>query len=423
MTSLVTPARFPAKLKGLFEPYRYKVAYGGRGSAKSWSFARALLLLAAQDQKRILCAREFQNSIKQSVHTLLRDQIEELGLGYFYSVTNDLIIGINGSSFSFSGLATHTVDSIKSFEGCDICWVEEGQTVSKRSWDILIPTIRKKKSEIWVSMNPHLDTDDTYRRFIKNTPPKTFLVEMNWRDNPWFNDILEEERAHCKIVDPDGYANIWEGQPLVVAAGAIWADEYRDMLAEKRITRVPHDPVLKAHGIFDLGWNDSMAIIIAQRSASEVRVIDYIEDDHKTLDYYSDKLKRKKYNWGTLFLPHDGVAKDFKTGKSTDEILKQMGWETSIVERGSIEIGIKTARLMFPRVWMDGEKTEGLQECLKRYERKVHRETGEDMGPLHNKYSHGADAFRTLAMCVDRMRNDNVKRRENAPQAYGGWMG
>ena len=151
-----TKAQFPQKLEFLSKPYRYKVAYGGRGSGKSWGFARELLIQGATKKLRVLCAREIQRSIKQSVHQLLSDQIQQLNLGSFYQVLESEIRGINGTQFNFTGLANNTVESIKSFEGVDIVWVEEAQTVSKRSWDILIPTIRKPKSEIWVSFNPDL---------------------------------------------------------------------------------------------------------------------------------------------------------------------------------------------------------------------------------------------------------------------------
>ena len=183
-------AQFPNKLDFLFEPHRYKVAYGGRGSGKSWSYARALLIKAANEAIRVLCAREIQKSIKQSVHTLLNDQIQALGLGAFYEVLEAEIRGLNGSTFSFTGLATNTVESIKSFEGCDVVWVEEAQTVSKKSWDILIPTIRKPNSEIWVSFNPNIDTDDTYTRFVVNPPENAKVVKVNYTDNPWFQEGL-----------------------------------------------------------------------------------------------------------------------------------------------------------------------------------------------------------------------------------------
>jgi len=177
-------AQFPKKLEFLFEPSRIKAIYGGRGSGKSWGVARALLIMGANKPLRILCAREVQKSIKQSVHTLLSDQIQALGLGAFYEILEAEIRGQNGTLFSFAGLATNTVESIKSFEGCDIAWVEEAQTVSKRSWDILIPTIRKPASEIWVTFNPDVDTDDTYQRFVVNPPEFAKVVKVNWSDNP-----------------------------------------------------------------------------------------------------------------------------------------------------------------------------------------------------------------------------------------------
>jgi len=145
---------FPEKLKFLFQPKRYKIAKGGRGSGKSWSFARALLIQGAEKKLRILCTREVQKSIKDSVHKLLADQIQSLGFGGFYEVLENEIRGKNGTVFTFAGLATHTIESIKSYEGVDRVWVEEGQVVRKRSWDVLIPTIRKPDSEIWVSYNP-----------------------------------------------------------------------------------------------------------------------------------------------------------------------------------------------------------------------------------------------------------------------------
>lgn len=180
---------FPEKLEFLFQPARYKVARGGRGSGKSWGFARALLLLGVQNVERILCARELQKSIKQSVHQLLRDQIAALGLSHFYQVYESEIRGINGTRFYFSGLSDQTADSIKSFEGCTKVWIEEGQSVSDRSWSILIPTIRTAGSEIWVTYNPELETDPTHQRFVARPPHDCVSILMNWRDNPWFPEV------------------------------------------------------------------------------------------------------------------------------------------------------------------------------------------------------------------------------------------
>ena len=398
-------ADFPKKLQFLFDPYRYKVAYGGRGSGKSWSMARALLLQASNKPLRILCAREVQRSIKQSVHTLLNDQIQALGLGPLYEVLETEIRSRSGSSFSFTGLATNTVESIKSFEGCDVVWIEEAQTVSKKSWDILIPTIRKPDSEIWVSFNPNIDTDDTYQRFVVEPPENAKVVKVNWQDNPWFPEVLETERLHSLKTNPD-YANIWEGDCKAAVDGAIYSNEIREAQEGNRITTVPYDPMMKVHVVMDLGWNDSMSVILCQKGISDLRIIGYIEDDHRTLDSYSAQLKNLSYNWGTMFLPHDGQSKDFKHGISAEEIMKKLGWDIRIVPKADIESGIKLARMNFHRIYFD-KSAQRLVECLKNYRRSINSATNEPGAPLHDEYSHGADAFRYLCTSIESMKNES----------------
>lgn len=405
-------AKFPQKLRPLFMPARYKVAHGGRGSAKSWGFARALLILGAQTPLRILCTREVQKSIKDSVHRLLSDQIQALGLGRFYEVLETEIRGANGSMFLFAGLAQHTVESIKSFEGVDIVWVEEAQVVTKRSWDVLTPTIRKDESEIWMTLNPDMETDETYERFVANPPEGAVVIQMNWRDNPWFPEVLERERLETKRRDPDNYDNIWEGVPKRVAVGAIYRIEVDRLYADKRVGKVPYDPLLPVDTVWDLGWADSMTIGLWQRSRSEVRCIDYIEDSGRTLDWYVAQLERRAYRWGKDFIPHDGRAKDFKTGKSTEQLLRAMQRRPVVLPADAVEEGIKAARMMFPRVYIDDTKrdTESgysgparLLECLKRYKRAINQSTNEPGQPLHDEFSHGADMFRYAAMAVEQM--------------------
>ncbi len=398
-------ADFPKKLQFLFEPHRYKVAYGGRGSGKSWSFARALLSQATEKPLRILCAREIQRSIKQSVHTLLNDQIQALGLGAFYEVLEAEIRGLNGSSFSFTGLANNTVESIKSYEGVDCVWVEEAQTVSRKSWDILIPTIRKPDSEIWISFNPNIDTDDTYQRFVVDPPDNAKVVKVNWQDNPWFPEVLEIERQHSLNTNPD-YANIWEGECKAAVDGAIYSNEIREAQEAGRVTNVPYDPMLKVHVVMDLGWNDSMSVILCQKGVSDLRVIGYIEDDHRTLDSYSAQLKALPYSWGTMYLPHDGQSKDFKHGISAEDIMRKFGWDVRIVPRMDIEAGIKIARMNFHRVYFD-KSAHRLVDCLKHYRRSINSATNEPGAPLHDEYSHGADAFRYLCTSADSMKNES----------------
>lgn len=406
---------FPEKLQPLFQPNRLKVAHGGRGSAKSWGFARALLIEAARTPLRVLCTREIQKSIKDSVHRLLNDQIQAMGLGHLYDVFDTEIRGKNGSLFLFAGLAQHTVESIKSFEGVDRVWIEEAQTVTKRSWDVLTPTIRKNGSEIWVTLNPDMETDETYMRFVSNAAPDAFVVQMNWKDNPWFPEVLEKERQDTLRRDPDNYANIWEGEPKRVSEGAIYRYEIERLYVENRVRAVPYDPLLKVHTVWDLGWSDAMTIGFFQRSGAEVRCIDYIEESHRTLDWYVAQIEKRPYRWGSDFIPHDGRARNTQTGKSTEEALKAMQRRVVVLPADEIEEGIKAARMMFPRVYFDKDKTVRLLECLKRYRRAINQSTMEPGAPLHDEFSHGADMFRYAGMCVEQMKNDENTTKLNYP--------
>jgi hypothetical protein len=221
----------PFKLGCLFERARYKIIYGGRGSTKSWSVARALLIKGMNEPLRILCAREFQSSLPASVHRLLAEQVAELQLGGFYTVQKSRIIGANGTEFVFTGLR-HNISKLKSFEGVDIVWVEEGQSVSKNSFEVLIPTIRRPGSEIWVTFNPDLEEDDVCQRFVVWPQPGSIMQEMNWRDNPWLSAELRAEKDHLQARDPEAYNNVWEGRCRSHVHGALWTKEIFDALRQ-----------------------------------------------------------------------------------------------------------------------------------------------------------------------------------------------
>lgn len=257
---LVTPAPaaqdvvFAPKFKGLFRPHRYKVRWGGRGGAKSWTFARTLIAIAHTKKIRVLCARELQNSIMDSVHRLLQDQIAEMQLTPWFSIMQKSIVStVTGAEFIFKGLR-HNATEIKSTEGIDIVWVEEAQLVSDESWELLIPTVRKVGSEIWVSFNAIEDTDATFRRFIPvcktcgkvfdnvaqaeghaealpehvvNTPPPDCDVEkVNWTDNPWFPQVLEDERRYMLRKDPVAYEHVWQGGCRIIGDAVIFKNHY-----------------------------------------------------------------------------------------------------------------------------------------------------------------------------------------------------
>lgn len=413
MSNLIE-ARFPKKLQFLFKPSRYKVCRGGRGSGKSWGFARALLIIGAGKPIRVLCTREVQKSIQQSVHQLLKDQIDALNLTSFYEVLQTEIRGQNGTAFYFSGLSDQTADTLKSFEGVDICWCEEAQSISKSSWNILVPTIRKPNSEIWATYNPQLESDETHRRFVIEPPPNCVSVEMNYNDNPYFPDVLEQERQHAEAtMKPEDYAHIWGGQCKPAVEGAIYFDAMSQTVQAGRIREVPHDGNLKTHLIFDLGFSDSTTIILAQKVSSEIRIIHYIEGNQRTLADYSAELKALRLddqpmNWGTVWLPHDGFHKKHQTGVDDRQVMEQLGWSVDHNGVPNIEVttGIDRAREAFPRIYFNKQRTERLVECLKRYRWNINQKTGQAVQPLHDEFSHGADAFRYLALVADGLSNN-----------------
>ena len=356
-----------------------------------------------------MCAREIQRTIADSVHRLIADQIVALGLEGNYRILETEIRGVNGTQFIFAGLRQQDIGKIKSLEGVDVVWAEEAQTITKKSWDVLIPTIRKPGSEIWVTFNPELDTDDTYKRFVVNPAADTLLINIGWRDNPWFPEVLDKERLHLQKTDPEAYENVWEGKCRSSVEGAIYSREISDLVRDQRIRNVPRDPMLKVHTVWDLGWNDQTSIILCQRLHSEIRIIDYIEDSQKTLAEYVAMLNERRFNWGNDWLPHDGEARDVKTGKSAQEILKGLGRNPRIVPKTDVESGIKAARMVFPRAYFDEVKAARLLDCLKRYRRAIPVTTNEPASPVHDEYSHGADAFRYLALSIDKMGNEDLK--------------
>lgn len=402
---------FPPKLQPLFirGRWRYKALFGGRGGAKSWGVAQALLLLGTQRVERILCAREIQDSIEQSVHQLLRDQIERLALGDFYEVLKNEIRGRNGTLFRFKGLSNETADSIKSFEGITITWVEEAQTISESSWSKLTPTIRVEGSEIWMTLNPGLDTDPTWVRYCQYEDPDVLRIEINWRDNQFRTSALDMERERdMRTLPKSDYEHKWEGKPKRVAEGAIYEHEVDALYEQGRVLPIRYDPLLPVHTVWDLGWNDSMAISFVQRSPREVRLLDYLEDSKRRLDWYVKEIETigRDWRWGIDFIPHDGAAGDYITGKSTEEHLRDMGRNPYVLEMAGIDEGIKATRMMFPRtvfnrqeldVQQPGRGTGRLLECLKRYRRAIPRSTEEPAKPVHDQFSHGADNFRYVA--------------------------
>jgi phage terminase large subunit len=388
--------------------------WGGRGSAKSWTTAAALVHLATMKPLRILCARETQKSIQESVHRLIKDTIDRLGVSNLFEVQEARILGTNGSDFAFAGIKQQSIANLKSFEGVDICWVEEAQVVTKRSWDVLIPTIRKPGSEIWITFNPELDTDETYTRFVLDPPDNAWVQRINWNDNPWFNKEMDDERRLMERRDPIGYRTVWEGECRPAVEGAIYARELDDLLRGGRFAVVSHDPLLRTHTVWDLGWNDQTVILLVQRAATELRIVGALIRRFSTYEQDIQALKdwaseRPGLQWGTDFLPHDAKAQTKTAGGRTGEqIVKALGRTVEIVPNLTVEEGIKQVRTAFPRLWIDKSCQDWLN-AIKRYHRQVSTDGAKTGLPVHDDASHGADALRYLAIVAEKLNNHSIK--------------
>lgn len=391
---------FPEALEFLFTPARTKCCWGGRGSGKSWGIARALLVQGAAQPLQILCAREIQKSISDSVHRLLSNQIEAMGLSDFYEVTNNAIRGRNGTEFTFAGLR-HNINSLKSIEGCDRAWVEEAQTVSKASWQTLIPTIRKPGSEIWVSFNPELDTDETYTRFVKDPPPGAIVRKVNWSDNPWFPQVLRDEMELLREKDHDAYLTIWEGHTRQVLDGAIFAQEIRKATAEKRFCRVPLERAKPVHTFWDLGRADMTSIWFAQQVGFEFRLVDFYQNRGFDLSHYLKELQKREYVYGTCYLPHDARHELLASPRTIAKQVEDAGYRVEVVPVTRKADQINAARTVFPRCWFDADKCADGLNALRRYRYGVNPETGQySKDPLHDDASHAADAFLGFSMAM-----------------------
>jgi phage terminase large subunit len=422
-TAPTIKAEFPEKLAPLFEPHPYKVLYGGRDGVKSWSVARALLILGTQRPLRILCARETMDSIRESVHQLLSDQIGNLGLEDFYKVLQSEVRGINGTEFVFAGLRKQTVSSIKSYEAIDICWIEEASVVSRRSLTILLPTIRKPGSEIWFTLNPDLETDAVYQDFIVNPPSGAFVCKTSFRDNNWLSPESRQKIETLKERDYDTYHHVYEGATRSTVEGAIYKAEIQKAEQEGRIRAVPYDPLRPVDTFWDLGFADRVSIWAAQRDPFEIRILRYFEGDHQAIDYYLMEMQKWGYVFGTCYLPWDGGTRSLGTGKSIEELMRLKGFNVRVNRQLNVADGINATRTIFPQLYFDANLcADGLQ-YLRRYQWGPPTALGVPRSqPLHDDASHPADALRTLAVGI---REPERPYKEPDQQYYhgsDGWM-
>lgn len=393
----------------LLEPARYKGAWGGRGSGKSHFMAEMLVeqcLLVPST--RAVCIREYQKSLAQSSKHLIETKIAALNLGKHFDITANEVRTPGGGVILFQGMQDHTAETIKSLEGCRIAWVEEAQTLSKRSLTLLRPTIRVADSEIWASWNPTRKSDAVDEFLRTERPDNAVVVKANWRDNPWFPKVLDDERLLDKRRYPERYDHIWEGDYARAFEGAYFARVLAEAKAQGRIGRVAADPLLPVRAFFDLGGSgataDAMSIWIVQWVAQEIRVLDYIEGQGQVLAYYVNELRAKGWENVLCVLPHDGVNENNITGKRYEEHLRDAGFRTEVIKnqgRGAASMRIEAVRRVFHRCWFNEATTEAGRDALGYYHEKRDEDRNVGLGPEHDWSSHAADAFGLMAIACE----------------------
>ena len=400
--------QIPPKLIPVFDAknVRYRGAYGGRGSAKTRTFA---LMTAVRGYVagnngvtgQILCGREFMNSLDDSSLEEVKSAIKSVPwLDAYYECGEKFIRSKDGNiSYVFAGLR-RSLDALKSKAKLILAWIDEAESVSETAWRKLIPTVREHDSEIWVTWNPESKESATHKRFRQDPPSNSAIVEMNWQDNPWFPSVLEQERLEDKAKRPDIYDHVWEGDFLVHAEGAYYNVEMREAKEQERIRIVNYETGIPVVTAWDLGVGDSTAIWFAQFHGPEIRIIDYYESSGVGLDHYARVLQDKGYIYGEHILPHDVRVKELGTGKSRLETLESLGIRpVTIAPQLMVDDGIQAVRSMLKNCWFDAERCDRGIDALRQYHREY-----DDNGkvwrsrPAHDWASHGADAFRYLAV-------------------------
>lgn len=412
----------PRVFAPLLVPARYKGAWGGRGSGKSHFMAESLIERHLLERgSRSVCIREVQKSLKESSKRLIEDKLQALKLGEAdgFKVYNEVIQTPGDGLITFSGMADHTAESIKSLEGYGVAWCEEAQSLSARSLSLLRPTIRADGSELWFSWNPRRKTDavDALLRG-ESLPTGAVVVRANWSDNPWFPAALEQERLDCLRDNAEQYDHIWQGGYATVLEGAYYARHLAEAKAEGRIGRVAADPLLPIRLFADIGGTgaraDAFALWAAQFVGREIRILNYYEAQGQPLAAHIAWMRANGYtpDRAQIILPHDGATNDKVYDVSYESALKQAGYTVTVIPnqgKGAAAARIEEARRLFPQMWFNESTTEGGRDALGWYHerRDPHRNIG--LGPEHDWSSHGSDAFGLMAVAYQPPQTGTMK--------------
>ena len=393
----------------LLQPARFKGAWGGHGGGKSHFFGELLVERCLLNPGTLaVCIREIQRTLSQSSKRLVETKIGELGVGAQFRVLYDRIETPGGGLIIFQGMQDATAESIKSLEGYQIAWIEEAQTLSPRSLQLLRPTIRAEGSEIWASWNPRRKSDAVDEFLRQKKPDNAIVVKANWRDNPWFPSVLDEERQLDLERYPERYGHIWSGDYAKAFEGAYWARELAEARRQGRISEVARDPLLPIRLYWDIGGAgakaDACAIWVVQFVGQAIRILDYIEGQGQVLGYYTNELRARGYEKALCFLPHDGVNTNAITGLRYADHLRDAEFNVTVVPNqgaGAASMRIEAVRRLFPKVWFNADATEAGRDALGYYHERKDEARDIGLGPEHDWSSHAADAFGLMAISYE----------------------
>lgn len=407
----VAQIELPPKLIQIFDGEAdVRGAYGGRGSAKTRSFAlmtavKAYIWANAGYEGIILCGRQYMNSLDDSSLEEIKAAIRSKDwLESFFDIGEKYVRTRDGRiSYKFAGL-DRNIDSIKSKSRILLCWVDEAEPVTESAWQVLIPTLREEVSELWVTWNPKNRKSATHKRFRLSDDSRYKVAEINWRDNPWFPAKLERDRQRDLTERPDHYAHIWEGDFATVIEGAYYATALNKARVERRIGKVAADPLMQIRAFWDIGVRDATAIWISQFVGREIRVLDYYEAVGQPLATHLQWLRSKDYGSAQCVLPHDGAHHDQVTATRFEDHIRSAGFEVQTVANQGKAAAMKrveAGRRVFPSIWFNEETCKAGIEALGWYHEKRDDERNVGLGPEHDWASHGADAFGLMAISYE----------------------
>lgn len=383
---------------------------------------------------RSVCIREVQKSLRDSAKMLLEDRLTEFKLGRRdgFRVFNEVIQTPGDGVIVFQGMNNHTAESIKSLEGFSRAWVEEAQTLSIKSLQLLRPTIRTPGSELWFSWNPRRKGDPVDKLFRAEKPSDAIVVRSNWSDNPWFPTELNQERLDDKRINPDQYPHVWDGEYASVISGAYFAKQLVAANESHRICHLVPDPLMSYKCFFDIGGtgvkSDACAIWVAQFVGKEIRLLDYYEAVGQPLSVHVAWLKHNGYGDAHIYLPHDGVNHDRVFDVSYESELRKAGFDVSIVKNqgaGAAMARVHALRRIFPQLWFNTAKTQPGLDALGWYHEKYDENRSVGLGPEHDWSSHCCDAAGMLAIVAEDIFDEHGHRPESETYKIHnvGWMG